>query len=173
MKAWAAAAEQVDVIFVNNLGGLIIPSSRITDCMTTYPGILSGTVLSLKQAFSRGLWDPNIQHLRIGDTDYQWIFTGEPFAECKHQNNAASTSCYDTARIQTLCKNSKFKAVFHRRNGIRRQLNIVGNVWTVKQEGMWSKKLWQNTCGNCTLVSSGAVRFGKVNCIVTCVFNSC
>ena len=163
MKVWAAAAEQTDVIFVNGLGALIVPACD--DCMTTprtYPGLLNGTVSSLEREYSRNLWEPNDQHRRIKNTNSQWIIHGKPFAQCKHQDPAATTTCDDISRIQTISQNSKFTAVFHRRQELKSQLNVVSNVWSVMKEGMWSRKVWSDTCPDWELRPKGAVRFGKV-----------
>ena len=159
MRAWATAAEQTDVIFVRGLGALIVPASD--DCRSTYPGLLIGTVLSLKKQYSKNTWEPNDQHRRIKNTKSQWIMHGEPFSTCKHID-AATTTCDDISRIQTISQNSNFTAVFHRRQEVKSQLNVVGNVWAVAKEGMWSPKVWSGTCPDCGLHPTGAVRFGKV-----------
>ena len=168
MRAWAAAAEQTSVIFVSGLGGLIIPTCEHKECLTTYPGLLSGTVSSLQTAFSRNRWRDNDRHRRIKDTKFQWTIRGTPFLECNHQHHdkattrTTSTICSDICRIQTMSQNSNYKAILHRRTKTKRQLNVVSNSFAVWKGDMWSPRVWTDTCLDCDLKPKGAVRFGKV-----------
>ncbi|KAI9795901.1 MAG: hypothetical protein M1833_006628 [Piccolia ochrophora] len=162
MQSWAAAAEQTAVIFVNGLGGLIVPACPHEDCMTTYPGLLNGTFSSLETEYSRNLWNHSDQHRRIKNTDFQWIMHGQPFSQCKHRHNAATTTCDDVGRIQKISHNSNFKAIFHRRKELKRQLNVVGNIRVVWKEDMWSQRVWSERCLGGEMKPYGAVRFGKI-----------
>ena len=155
---------------MRGFGALIVPACN--DYISTYPGLLIGTVSSLETEHSRDNWEPNDQHQRVKDTNAQWIIRGKPLSPCSHQYPNAITTCDDISRIQTISQNSKFIAIFHRRQDVKSQLNVIGNVSTVVKGGMWSPKAWSDRCPECDLHQRGAVRFGKVcRCALVSILN--
>ncbi|KAI9776817.1 MAG: hypothetical protein M1839_009368 [Geoglossum umbratile] len=161
MRAWAAVAEEVDVIFANNLGDLIEPGPGLPICMTTHPGLLTCTVLSL-QKFCLGRWGDRTQYRRMGNTDHFWEFAGDPFTACRHHgrhNLQVLAQCQDPERVQALTENSRMKALFHRLR--RAKENMFVDAKAVAKGDIWAAHLWPMKDG-CKLEWEGAVRFGKV-----------